>query len=412
MTLMDAILRQSKPQTATDWLVDAVIAAGAFGFSCLQLTLAVNLIVPDDFMRRLMGIQAVVPTAISLGAIALVTLPLAARRRWPWPVFLWTMLSWAFLQTEMSGIALSVAGPLVALFTVASARPRLEAAGACALAAAVFLLAPVPPGQARLLTQLTVVQNVALALAASFAGFGLREHQDRVQAIEERALAAERSRETEAQRRVEEERVRIAREVHDITAHSLSAVSIQAAAAERLIDRDPASARAAIGEVRRTAKQALEEIRAMVGVLRSGEEAAEVAPTAGTDRAADLVGYLEGAGVQASLSLEDYDRAAVPAFIDVALFGIAREAVTNIVRHAGATRAELRLATAGGRAWLSIDDDGRGFAYRPSEVTGHGLEGMRERARLLGGTFEAAQSPLGGFRIAVSVPLVKGEGHG
>lgn len=412
MTLMDAILRQSKPQTATDWLVDAVIAAGAFGFSCLQLTLAVNLIVPDDFMRRLMGIQAVVPTAISLGAIALVTLPLAARRRWPWPVFLWTMLSWAFLQTEMSGIALSVAGPLVALFTVASARPRLEAAGACALAAAVFLLAPVPPDQARLLTQLTVVQNVALALAASFAGFGLREHQDRVQAIEERALAAERSRETEAQRRVEEERVRIAREVHDITAHSLSAVSIQAAAAERLIDRDPAAARAAIGEVRRTAKQALEEIRAMVGVLRSGEEAAEVAPTAGTDRAADLVGYLEGAGVQASLSLEDYDRAAVPAFIDVALFGIAREAVTNIVRHAGATRAELRLATAGGRAWLSIDDDGRGFAYRPSEVTGHGLEGMRERARLLGGTFEAAQSPLGGFRIAVSVPLVKGEGHG
>lgn len=412
MTLMDAILRQSKPQTATDWLVDAVIAAGAFGFSCLQLTLAVNLIVPDDFMRRLMGIQAVVPTAISLGAIALVTLPLAARRRWPWPVFLWTMLSWAFLQTEMSGIALSVAGPLVALFTVASARPRLEAAGACALAAAVFLLAPVPPGQARLLTQLTVVQNVALALAASFAGFGLREHQDRVQAIEERALAAERSRETEAQRRVEEERVRIAREVHDITAHSLSAVSIQAAAAERLIDRDPAAARAAIGEVRRTAKQALEEIRAMVGVLRSGEEAAEVAPTAGTDRAADLVGYLEGAGVQASLSLEDYDRAAVPAFIDVALFGIAREAVTNIVRHAGATRAELRLATAGGRAWLSIDDDGRGFAYRPSEVAGHGLEGMRERVRLLGGTFEAAQSPLGGFRIAVSVPLVKGEGHG
>lgn len=412
MTLMDTILRQSKPQTATDWLVDAVIAAGAFGFSCLQLTLAVNLIVPDDFMRRLMGIQAVVPTAISLGAIALVTLPLAARRRWPWPVFLWTMLSWAFLQTEMSGIALSVAGPLVALFTVASARSRLEAAGACALAAAVFLLAPVPPGQARLLTQLTVVQNVALALAASFAGFGLREHQDRVQAIEERALAAERSRETEAQRRVEEERVRIAREVHDITAHSLSAVSIQAAAAERLIDRDPASARAAIGEVRRTAKQALEEIRAMVGVLRSGEEAAEVAPTAGTDRAADLVGYLEGAGVQASLSLEDYDRAAVPAFIDVALFGIAREAVTNIVRHAGATRAELRLATAGGRAWLSIDDDGRGFAYRPSEVAGHGLEGMRERVRLLGGTFEAAQSPLGGFRIAVSVPLVKGEGHG
>lgn len=150
----------------------------------------------------------------------------------------------------------------------------------------------------------------------------------------------------------------------------------------------------------------------MVGVLRSGNETADMAPTVGTDRAADLVGYLEGAGVQASLSMEDYDRTAVPAFIDVALFGIAREAVTNIVRHAGATRAELRLATTGGRAWLSVEDDGCGFAYRPSEVSGHGLEGMRERVRLLGGTFEAAQSPLGGFRIAVSMPLVKGESHG
>lgn len=411
MTLMDRILKQSKKMTTVDWLIDAVVALGAFGFGCLQLTLAVNLLIPDDFMRRLMGIEAMVPTVLSVGAIALTTVPLALRRAFPWPVFVWTMAAWGFLQGELNGIALSVVGPLVALFTVASLRSRGEAVAAGAIAVVVLLLAPVPPDQSRILTQLTAFQNVALFLAAAFAGYALHEHQDRSRAIEERAREAERTRETEAQRRVEEERVRIAREVHDITAHSLSAVSIQAAAAERLIDRDPAAAQAAIGEVRRTAKQALEEIRAMVGVLRSGPDAAETAPTTGTDRMADLVAYLEGAGVQASLAMEGYRRSEVPAFIDVALFGIAREAVTNIVRHAGATEATLALSTDGAQALLTVADNGRGFTYRPAAVSGHGLEGMRERVKLLGGTFETGRSALGGFLVAVSVPLVKGERH-
>lgn len=411
MTFMDSIFEQTKKMTAVDWLIDIVIALGAFGFGCLQLTLAVNLLIPDEFMRRLMGIQAVVPTVLSVAAIALTTLPLALRRAFPWPVFVWTMVAWGFLQGELNGISLSVVGPFVALFTVASKQTRAETVIAGILAALVLLFAPVPPDQSRILTQLTMFQNVALALAAAFAGYALHEHQDRVFAIEERAREAERSRETEAQRRVEEERVRIAREVHDITAHSLSAVSIQAAAAERLIDRDPAAAREAIGEVRRTAKQALEEIRAMVGVLRSGAEAPETAPTAGTDRMADLVGYLEGAGVRASLAMERYQRAEVPVFIDVALFGIAREAVTNIVRHAGATRASLTLTTDDTRAFLTVEDDGRGFVYRPAAVTGHGLEGMRERVKLLGGTFETSRDADGGFRVAVSVPLAKGERH-
>ena len=404
MTGMDSFFRQTGKLAAIDWLIDAVIAAGAFGFSCLQLTLAVNLLIPDDFMRRLMGIRAVVPTGVSLAAIAAVTLPLVARRRFPWPVFLWTILSWGLLQTEMSGISLSVAGPLVALFTLAAERSRGEAVGACALAAAVFLFAPTPPDQARVLTQLTVVQNVALALAAAFAGYGLREHQDRVQAFEERALAAERTRETEAERRVEAERVSIAREVHDITAHSLSAVSIQAAAAERLVERDPAAAKEAIAEVRRTSKAALEEIRAMIGVLRSGDHGAEVA-------------YLEGAGIETSLAMEAYDRACVPTFIDVALFGIAREAATNIVRHAEAHRAAIALTVQGTApvAWaqLTVDDDGRGLAASEPAPDHHGLVGMRERARLLHGSFAATRSPWGGVRITVSIPLTQTEdSHG
>ena len=133
MMLMDKLFRQTQAFTATDWLIDAVIALGAFGFACLQLTLAVNLLIPDDFMRRLMGIQAMVPTAMTVAAIALTTLPLVLRRKFSWAVFAWTLLSWCALQVELNGIALSVVGPLVALFTVASTRPRGEAVAACAL---------------------------------------------------------------------------------------------------------------------------------------------------------------------------------------------------------------------------------------------------------------------------------------
>lgn len=411
MSAMDNIFLQSRKMSATDWLIDAVIAAGAFGFACLQLTLAVNLLIPDDFMRRLMGIQAMVPSTISLLAIALTTFPLVLRRRAPWPVFAWCLVIWAVCQTEMSGISLSVVGPLVALFTVASLRSRPEAAVATVIAMGVFLFAPAPAEQVRVLTQLTVFQNVALALAAAFAGYALHEHQDRILASEERALAAERSRETEARRRVEAERVSIAREVHDITAHSLSAVSIQAAAAERLIDRDPTAAKEAIAEVRRTSKSALEEIRAMIGVLRSGEDTAETAPTEGTERMADLVAYLEGAGIEASLVMEDYKRAVVPAFIDVALYGIAREAVTNIVRHAEASRARITLATEDEtRATLVVEDDGTGLAGVVIPEGHHGLQGMRERARLLQGSFEVGGGSFGGTGIAVTIPLVQKEG--
>ena len=168
---MDKIFRNTPKLTATDWLIDAVIAAGAFGFCCLQLTVAVNLLIPDEFMRRLMGIQAMVPSGLSLLAIALTTLPLVLRRKFPWAVFVWCLVSWGLLQAELNGIALSVAGPLIALFTLASARSRAEAAIACVVMCLVLLFAPAPPEQSRILTQLTVFQNMALALAAAHFAF-------------------------------------------------------------------------------------------------------------------------------------------------------------------------------------------------------------------------------------------------
>lgn len=367
--------------TTVDWVVDAVIALGAFGFGCLQLTLAVNLLVPDEMLRRMLGIEAMVPTAYAIVAVGLTAAPLVLRRRFPWPTFVATLLIWVFFQAQVNSVSLSLVGPLVALFTLAYVRPRAEALGAGAAMAAVLVVVPTAATSATL-ASLTLVQNIAFVAATGFAGYALQVHQDYLRAAEERAEQAERTHESEAQRRVEAERVRIAREVHDITAHSLSAVSVQAAVAERMVDSDPAAAKEAIASVRATSKAALDDMRAMIGVLRAGSGAnagagegahgAETAPTEGTDRMPDLAAYLRRANVECTLELAEYNRANVPAHIDVALFGIAREACTNIVRHAGATQAAITLRTVLGAATLEVSDDGCGFTYAPERVEGHG----------------------------------------
>lgn len=404
-------LMNNRPMTAREWGIDAGIAALAFGFGCIQLMLAAwNIVMPEEALRRFLGIESVMPHASVFVALALTTLPVALRRRFPWPVFVFVLVAFLALQNAFRGFSLSIVGPMIALFTIADECERSEALAAAGITV-VGLLLVVDQRSAASMAFLTRFQNIALVLAAAFAGYAYRTHRENVLATEQRAIEAERTREEEAARRVEQERVRIAREVHDITAHSLSAVSIQAAAAERLIDRDPAAAREAIATVRATAKDALEDIRSMIGVLRQGDDPAETAPTAGTDRLPDVAAFLERAGVETMLDQASYDRSIVPAHVDVALFGIAREAATNIVRHAGAAHASLALSTGDGWARLVVEDDGRGRAHAPEAAApgGHGIVGMAERARLLGGTFSAGNRPEGGFRVAVAMPLAAGE---
>ena len=403
---MDNVLVNNRPMSPKDWGIDIAVAAAAFLVGCGQLMLAASsIVIPDLAMRQYLGMVNVVPSASVFVALALTTLPLAVRRRFPWPVFLFTFVAFLGLQNAFSGFSLSVVGPVVAVYTIACELSRVEAAIAVVLAVAGLLFAEAPSRTASL-AFFTRATNIALVAAAALGGYAYRTHRAYVDAVEQRAEEAERSRETEAARRVEEERVRIAREVHDITAHSLSAVSIQAAAAERLVDRDPAAAKEAIAAVRATAKSALDDIRSMIGVLRHGDAAADTAPTAGTDRLGDLAAYLCKAGVQATLDDARYDRSRVPAHLDVALFGIAREATTNVVRHASAKRAWINLALDGGRARLVVEDDGCGVPARSDGAgeEGHGIEGMRERARLLGGTLEAGERPGGGFRVTASLP--------
>lgn len=424
MARMDNYLVHNRSMTPRDWGIDAAVALLAFLFGSAQLMLtASSIVIPDLALRQYLGMVNVVPNVQVFVALAITTLPLVLRRRFPWPVFLFCFVSFLGLQNAFSGFSLTVVGPVIAVYTIANERGRAEAALAAVVAVAGLLLMDAPSRTASL-TFFTRFQNIALVLAAALAGYAYRTHRAYVEATEQRALEAERSREEEAARRVEEERVRIAREVHDITAHSLSAVSIQAAAAERLIDVDPAAAKEAVATVRATAKTALDDIRSMIGVLRHGDETAETAPASGTDRLEDLAAYLRDAGLSVRLDVAGYDRAGVPAHVDMALFGIAREAATNIVRHAGAREVSIRLAIEDGQARLTVKDDGRGLdaaagaALRDglpqaADGAGHGIAGMSERVHLLGGSFAAGNAAEGGFRVMASIPVKGAEAqHG
>lgn len=410
---MEDFLKSSRSMSSKDWAIDVVVALVAFAAACVQLMLTVSsIIIPDLALRQYLGLVNIVPEFGVFVALALTTFPLAVRRVFPWPVAVFVLVAHFALQNVYAGVALSPVGLLVALFTLASERSLGEAVVAAVLAMLGFLLFPgssVTPALAFFMQ----VQNLGLIAAATAAGYGFRTHQAYVAETERRAAEAERTREEEAARRVEEERVRIAREVHDITAHSLSAVSVQTAAAERLIDRDPEAAKEAIAAARNTAKSALDDIRGMIGVLRHGDAPAETAPAAGTDRFSDIADYLQRAGVACLVEDAAYDRAHVPAHVDLALFAIAREAATNIVKHAGASRAMIRLSSAGAVADLVVSDDGRGCGspLQPgrypaaSDGSGNGILGMAERARLLGGSLEAGDLPGGGFVVHVRVPF-------
>jgi len=149
--------------TALDWLADAAIALAAFAFGCLQLYLAVNLLIPDEAMRRFLGIEALVPTANAIAAVAVTTLPLVLRRRLPWPCLVFVLAAWAFGQTASHDISLSIVGPLVALFTVAYCRTRPEAIAATCLAALFVLIVPTAM-RPSYLVQLTLIQNHFIAV--------------------------------------------------------------------------------------------------------------------------------------------------------------------------------------------------------------------------------------------------------
>ena len=220
----------------------------------------------------------------------------------------------------------------------------------------------------------------------------------------ERIAQITRIRSQRRQSEVQAERVRIARELHDVLAHSLSQINVQAGVGLHLMDAQPDKAREALASIKETSKSALDEVRSVLGVLRaegSAEEDAPLVPESDLSRLEWLAASVSTQGVEVTVSGHP---ANVPQATQLAMFRIVQESLTNIVRHAKATSAAVELGVKDGFYQVTVTDDGT--APAPSKETeGRGLLGMRERAELLGGTLEAGPVPGGGFRVAARIPV-------
>ena len=201
-----------------------------------------------------------------------------------------------------------------------------------------------------------------------------------------------------------EERARIARELHDVVAHNLSVVVIQAGAAQRVLDQQPEAAREALRQVEASGRVAMTEMRRLLGALRRGDDEPLTVPQPGVADLAALLDDVRAAGLPVTLRTSGEDRP-VPAGIDVSVYRIVQEALTNTLRHAGATQATVEIRYLARAVEIDIVDDGRGTSdARSAGDIGHGLVGMRERAELFDGTFEAGPRPEGGFAVRVTLP--------
>ncbi|MER5772308.1 sensor histidine kinase [Streptomyces sp. NPDC001985] len=205
-----------------------------------------------------------------------------------------------------------------------------------------------------------------------------------------------------ARRRADEERLRIARELHDVLAHSISVIHVQAGVGLALLDSDPEQARTALTTIKAASKEALGEVRQVLDSLRAPGDAPR-APAPGLDRLPELADQAAAAGLTVTIAT-DGSPFPLPPGTDLAAFRIVQEALTNVVRHSGSRRAQVRIGYGPGRLALRIDDDGPAGGS-DAGGSGNGLAGMRERAAALGGTIEAGARPDGGFRVRADLPV-------
>jgi signal transduction histidine kinase len=230
-----------------------------------------------------------------------------------------------------------------------------------------------------------------------------RNNTMRTAELRERAERLEREREANARAAVAEERTRIAREMHDVVAHSLSVMVVQAEAAEEMIGIDPERARKPLAAVQETGRGALTELRRMLGVLREIDAAPDLAPQPGLAGLEDLVAHVRDAGLPVTLRVEGDPRPLSPTG-DLQAYRIVQEALTNALKHAGPARAEVLVRYEPADLVIEVTDDGRG--YDPNtDGGGHGLIGMRERVAVCGGEMSAGRRAQGGFQVVARLPI-------
>jgi signal transduction histidine kinase len=236
-------------------------------------------------------------------------------------------------------------------------------------------------------------------------GDTLRRRTSQLAALEARAAALELEREEESGRAVAEERARIARELHDIIAHSVSVMVVQAAAARRVLDSQPDAARASLEAIETTGRQALSEMRRLLGVMRREDVREDAkAPQPSLARVATLVDEMRAAGLPVELRVEG-EAGPVPPGVDVSAYRVVQEALTNALRHAAAASVSVVVRYGPDDVEVEVSDDGHGPQEDPDSVGGHGLIGMRERVALFRGDFEAGPRAGGGFAVRARLPI-------
>ena len=328
---------------------------------------------------------------------------LAFRRRWPLPIAVGVLAVWP-LVFAISPVLVLFFGQFVpmtmAVFSVARhGRGREPWFGAAAAAAALLFMdlrveVLQDPGE--------IAFHWGVFLIAFTFGAGLRRSEQRAVDSTRRAVEAELSVRASALAAVADERARIARELHDVVAHALSVMVVQAGAAEQVVDDDSAYVRAALGRIRLTGTNTLAEMRRLVTMLREDDAPGALAPQPSIAEIGALIDEARRSGLDVTLAVAGEPRP-LPAGLDLAAYRIVQEALTNVRRHAGASRADVQLTYQSATLEIEVTDDGRGVAATQGEV-GHGLIGMKERAGLYGGTVLAAPRREGGFVVRASLP--------
>ncbi|WP_242433407.1 MULTISPECIES: sensor histidine kinase [unclassified Streptomyces] len=380
--------------------LDAALAAGVF--LCM---LAGSLVDPHGEQSVSWSIRT--PDPLSLLLMTLGAAALVLRRRAPMTVLVLTgaaSVAESITGDPRAPVAMSA---VVALFTVASAtdRPTTLRAG--------LLTMTVLTGAAMLAGPLPWYAQDNLGILAwtgigATAGDAVRSRRAAVQAIRDRAERAELTREEEARRRVAEERLRIARDLHDVVAHHIALVNVQAGVAAHVMDKRPDQAKEALAHVREASRSALNELRATVGLLRqSGDPEAPTEPAPGLDRLDELAGTFRSAGLPVEVARADQETK-LPAAVGLAAYRVIQEALTNVQKHAGpAAKAEVSVVRVGANIEVTVLDDGQppDDDAPPAAGSGHGLLGMRERVTALRGTLTTGPRYGGGYRVHVILPV-------
>jgi signal transduction histidine kinase len=346
------------------------------------------------------------PDAVGVLLVLLMCVPVAVRRRWPLAGLCASLVPETLLSALGYGIGLAGVAGVVLLYSVASHRGLAAALGGLLLSLVVYGVG-VSAGPLSTARWSDHVAAIVVLVAVWGGGRSLRLRRAYLEELRDRATRLERAHAADTRAARAEERSRIARELHDVVAHHVSVMTVQAAAARKVLAADPELAREALSAIESTGRTAMAEMRDIVGVLRA-DARAELTPQPGMRDLPALVEQMREAGLITTLSVEG-EAEPVPAGVDLAAYRLVQEGLTNSLRHAG-TGARAVVTVRRGRDELEVrvEDDGLGAAASPHRP-GHGLVGIRERVALYGGILTIGPKAGGGFKVRATFPLKDGQ---